>query len=181
MKRAKEYYQHADNLFHHRFNFFLVAESMLIISYATIYVWKQETNPISVAISILGIGFTLGWIYTNARLSERVNYMIKNYMKKYDPIYNEYLTKSVRGLYSSYILAYVLPSLTFLVWGFFILFPFFGIGYQLGFWMAIFFSVILIISSSFLESDNIGFNFSASTPESPITVRNVTVRVTRLL
>jgi len=142
VERATKYFQHADDIFHQRFNFFLVAESMLVVSYATVYVWNQEINPVSIAISILGIAFTLGWLYTNARVGERINYTIKNYMKKFDPVYHDYLTKSVRGLSSNIILAYVLPSSTFLLWIFFLLYPWIGIGCQLGFLMAIFFSII---------------------------------------
>ena len=35
-QKVWEYHKEADNLFHQRFNFFLVAESMLIVSFVTL-------------------------------------------------------------------------------------------------------------------------------------------------
>ena len=54
-------YKHADNLYHQRFNFFLVAESMLVVSFATTLLVDQpstQTNSIRIAITILGMVFT---------------------------------------------------------------------------------------------------------------------------
>jgi Ca2+/Na+ antiporter len=73
---AWEIYKHADNLYHQRFNFFLVAESMLIVSFATLVDRSStHTNSIRIAITILGMVFTFSWFYVNNRIDWRLNYL----------------------------------------------------------------------------------------------------------
>ena len=94
LRRAWEYHKEADNLYHRRFNFFLVAESMLIVSFTTILtVDDKSLEPFNIAkaIAILGLIFTFSWFYVNARLDTRIYYLKKNYLERGDSIYREYM------------------------------------------------------------------------------------------
>jgi len=98
-----------DKLYNQRINFFMVAESMLIISYVTTF-----NRGIGEAISIIGLIFTSIWLYSNARSGERTLYMIRNYLEK-DPIYKDYI-RSIGGQYSKPLLTYSIPISLNLLW-----------------------------------------------------------------
>ena len=68
---------HEDNLFANRVNLFLVAESMLFISYVT----SLGNEYVSTIIGILGIFLTLSIGFINIRASENIN-ILKNEMDK---------------------------------------------------------------------------------------------------
>ena len=115
VERANIHYKHADVIFHQRFNFFMVAESMLIISFT--YTLNEEIfSPISLSIGMLGILFSFSWLYTNARLSGRISYIIEEYMIKKDRVFFDYAKHSARGLYAGTTLSYLLPIGTIIFW-----------------------------------------------------------------
>ena len=113
IKDAWEYYRHADNLNASRVNFFLVAESMLVVSFVT-----TPSFGLRIPISILGIIFSFAWLYVTARLSKRMKYLLNSYLTK-DPIYKKYM-ESVSCLSSNIILSWILPISTILFWIFLI-------------------------------------------------------------
>jgi len=71
-KRSWERYKYMDNIYHQRCNFFLLAESMLVVSFATTLL-VEDSNPvithninlIRIAITVLGMVFTFGWFQVN--------------------------------------------------------------------------------------------------------------------
>ena len=113
---AWEAYKHADNLYHQRFNFFLVAESMLIVSFATTFSsGSLNTNSVRIAITILGMIFTFSWFYVNNRIGWRLNYLNENYLKRCSQTYGDYLNR-VKGIPSAFFMTYLLPAATFVFW-----------------------------------------------------------------
>jgi len=147
-ERAYKYFKHADDHYAQRINFFLVAESMLVISFVTSLTNSSILPEIGLAISIIGLIFTSIWLYTNARLEIRTIYMIKNHLKK-DDLYREYLT-STGGWFSKSLLTYTLPISMNLLWIFFICYqlqiknPFLGA-------IIIFSFVLLVIIGSLMN------------------------------
>ena len=109
--RAWKYHNKADLIFQHRISFFLVAESMLLVSFATIY----NISKIQLAIAALGVIITFCWFYVNIRIAWRRRMLKDNYLKKFDPIYKEYMN-CIRGFPASTVLAYILPNSFILLW-----------------------------------------------------------------
>jgi len=118
-EKAYKFHLHADNIYHQRFNFFLVAESMLVISYVTSLTKELDLSKIGLGICIIGLIFTLIWLYVNARLEFRVVYMIRNHLKNKDDLYKEYI-ECVGGAYSRLFLVYTLPISMSVLWVLFI-------------------------------------------------------------
>ena len=115
---AWEAYKHADNLYHQRFSFFLVAESMLVVSFATTLLVDQpstHTNSIRIAITILGMVFTFSWFYVNNRIEWRLNYLNEKYLERCSQTYRDYLTH-VNGISSTFFMTDLLPAATFVFW-----------------------------------------------------------------
>lgn len=97
---AWQYYEHADDLLHNRINLFLVAQSMLIISFATLigYVksYNQTCNQITyinivlILIILIGAIYSLIWYYVCLKLERRLNFLNERILKEED-IYKKYL------------------------------------------------------------------------------------------
>ncbi|UCF12912.1 MAG: hypothetical protein JSW06_01310 [Thermoplasmatales archaeon] len=134
-KKAYELHLIADKSYNQRINFFLVAESMLVISYVT-----TRHHEIGEAISIIGLIFTSIWLYTNARSGERALYMIRNYLEG-DPIYKDFI-KSAGGLYSKSLLTYSIPISLNLLWIYFLCY---SIGVNPWIWILESFLIMVII------------------------------------
>ncbi|MFZ3064742.1 MAG: hypothetical protein WA277_05620 [Nitrospirota bacterium] len=115
MERTWKYYQQADNLHSGRINFFLVAESMLLVSFiATTSIF------IKTCIGVLGIVYTSSWLHVNIRLVNRMA-VLKESLKELDEIYKKYLD-AVSGIPDKVILTYVLPISTLLLWLIFVIY-----------------------------------------------------------
>lgn len=84
LARAWSYYQHADNLLAGRTNFFLVAESMLVAAFTAL---SASDVFLRVLISFLALFYTGSWYYVNERLSRRMVFLTKEYLKESDSIY----------------------------------------------------------------------------------------------
>jgi len=120
-KRVWEYHKNADNLFVSRFNFFILAESMFIVSFATIVASKSSEMliPIKIAIVILGLLFTIGWYWVNKRLLEKIWYLKYHYLEKFDRIYLDYMraeANSKERTTRHVVQTYVLPYSTMVFW-----------------------------------------------------------------
>ena len=127
-KNVIEVYRHTDNLYHQRFNFFLVAESMLIVSFVTTLIINPTNkevlalayaNYIQVAIAILGMVYTFSWFYVNKKLDWRLVFITHRYMKGNKEFY-DYLgaSKGISEIYSGFFLSSILPTFTFAFWYF---------------------------------------------------------------
>lgn len=115
---AWEAYKQADNLYHQRFNFFLVAESMLVVSFATTFSSGcLNTNPVRIAITILGMIFTFSWFYVNNSIGYRMIYLRENYLRRCNPTYRSYLNAEGKlSIPSAFFMTYLLPAATFVFW-----------------------------------------------------------------
>jgi len=122
INKAWEYYKHVDNLYTGRTNFFLIAESMLLLAFVSIFAVDplkfKFSNIIKGGIAALGLIYTISWQYLNLRLEKRMNYLTKEYLKK-DKVYKEYI-ESAKGIESKIILSYILPLFTILLWSCFL-------------------------------------------------------------
>jgi hypothetical protein len=103
--KAWKYYEHADNLYASRVNFFLVAESMVVVAYVTL---QGSEKLLRISIAILGLLYTYIWFDVNLRLAIRMTFLDQKFLP-HDKIYDQY-TKSVStGCPSRFFLTYVLP------------------------------------------------------------------------
>jgi len=120
---AWEAYKQADNLYHQRFNFFLVAESMLVVSFATTFSSGcLNTNPVRIAITILGMISTFSWFYVNNSIGYRIIYLRENYLGRRNSTYKDYL-ESVENRFiphSEFFMTDLLPAATFVFWCYFL-------------------------------------------------------------
>ncbi|MBN2570124.1 MAG: hypothetical protein JXB42_11900 [Deltaproteobacteria bacterium] len=117
LERAWRYYKHADDLVAGRINFFLVAESMLIVSFVTL----ENKIFLQTCIALLGIFFTFAWFYVNGRLSLRMESLDKNYLRKLDPLYVKYIKSTENNKFfnmvsSRVVLNCILPLVTIFFW-----------------------------------------------------------------
>jgi hypothetical protein len=115
-------YYHANRMYHQRVNFFLVAESMLVVSFITsitnLVTGLENIKFVRVVIALLGLIFTISWFYVNKRLDWRLTYLNTNYMKKFR-IYENYLDSVGRHtLHSGLFMSNILPATTFFFWYF---------------------------------------------------------------
>jgi len=94
--RIWEYHKCADDLFHKRFSFFLVAESMLVVSYATLFDINQAFY-VKLAITLLGLIFTYGWYVVNIRLDKKMEFL-KQYVTEPNDSYFEAYMKCVKDI-----------------------------------------------------------------------------------
>ncbi len=125
LRRSMEYnefqqwydiYKYADNLFHQRFHFFMVAESMLIMSFATAIILLYSQKGIIIAIAILGLLFTFSWAYINRRFDFRLMFLNQEYLPRF-PKYKEYLKSvSLKTIPTGMFLTNLLPTFTFFFW-----------------------------------------------------------------
>ena len=122
-KNVIEIYRHTDNLYHHRFDFFLVAESMLIVSFVTtlsmILVNKEYASYIQVAIALLGMVYTFSWFYVNKKLDWRLTFITHKYLKG-NLEFNDYLGSmdKISRIHNGFFLSNILPTFTFVFWYF---------------------------------------------------------------
>ncbi len=124
-EHAIDIYRHTDRLYHHRFNFFLVAESMLIVSFVTTLlinpnnINEEYANYIRVAIAILGLVYTFSWFYVNKKLDWRLVFLTHKYLKR-NPEFNDYLGSidKIAKIHNGFFMSSVLPTFTFAFWYF---------------------------------------------------------------
>ena len=115
-----DWIKHEGNVFNARGNLFLVAESMLIVSFSTTLTSELiNIIVVRIAIIILGIVFTLSWFYVNRRLDWRLVFLSSNYLEKNEE-YNKYIacTRKYAQFYTGLFLSNILPGATFAFWYF---------------------------------------------------------------
>lgn len=113
-ERAWKYLQHADTLHSSRLNFALVAESMLVVAFFIVPESLTAEWVLRLAITVLGLVYTLGWFYVNARLSVRMQ-VLHRHLKANDTTYHAYLTAAC-GPPANSVLTWVLPLSTLGFW-----------------------------------------------------------------
>jgi hypothetical protein len=94
LKRAWEYHNAADTLFAARFNYSIVAQSMLLVSFVTLFVvdhHKAYHFWAEFVIAIFGIYYTGFQHLLSRSLVSKMDYLKREYLTKLDPIYEEYM------------------------------------------------------------------------------------------
>lgn len=112
--RLRLHYFHEDELFSNRVNLFLVAESMLFISYVTSLNILALNKCISIVIGILGITVTVLCGFVNIRASTALN-KLKDRLEETDNVY-ESLRKEHGQVSVNVVLGWLLTIAFFVVW-----------------------------------------------------------------
>jgi len=114
-KKAYDIYKHDDTNYHNRFSYFIVAESMFFVSYATFSVNRFGLLSELMIISI-AIGYTLSWWIVNYRLTIRLDFLTNTYLMK-DNMYKAHIKTAKEQDINT--IADFLPCFTFLAWSIF--------------------------------------------------------------
>ncbi len=112
--KAWKYYEHADNLYASRVNFFLVAESMVVVAYVTL---ESTQWSLRLLIALLGLFYTYFWFDVNLRLVKRMSFLDEKFLR-HDNIYKQYMESVPKRPSSRVWLTYGLPVSTGVFWGF---------------------------------------------------------------
>ena len=117
-KRAWNYHAAADNLYHQRINYFLVAESMLLFSYVTTFLNTSgfNLNEIRSAIAFVGIIVTFSWYYVSLRLSIRMKKLKYKYLIPNDPVYWDYIESFRHRLLLDRLFSHLSVLVIMLLW-----------------------------------------------------------------
>ena len=62
-----QYKLHEEGVFYQRLNFFLVAESMLLVAFGAFFTAKNISSLVLLTLGGLGLFLTLAWMYVSAR------------------------------------------------------------------------------------------------------------------
>jgi len=116
---AWRYLSHADNLFASRVHFFLVAESVLFVSFAATMslgaTFMDAARSLRLVTTALGVLCTVCWWYANFRLRTRTKWL-REELRKADPVYRSYLDRAKYPPASGWVLTYLLPAATLGAW-----------------------------------------------------------------
>jgi hypothetical protein len=115
-KRLWEFALHEDELFSQRQNLFLIAQSMLVVAYATALDAKQD--GVALAIAIIALPLTAMWLYVSARHSlviSTIQDRAKNAFSEYRLLYAARSWKWV-PFRSRTVVAYWVPGLVAVLW-----------------------------------------------------------------
>jgi len=103
-------------MFMQRGNFFIVAQSMLIVAYSALVVQMPIASPPGHAVAAFGVLLAIVWLYVghrHRRYLQHVDRRARHYLSEYAATQGH----RPRGpLSTTALLAYVLPFLTVLVW-----------------------------------------------------------------
>lgn len=116
-KRAWDYYKHADSLHSGRINFFLVAETILLLIFFSemSFISSESIKGVTrVLVGLSGVAYTFSWFYVNYGLSLRMKRLTNEYLKS-DEVYRKYL-EAANGLSSNTFLTWILPIVTLILW-----------------------------------------------------------------
>lgn len=116
IQRLWQYKMHEEDIFYQRNNFFLVAESMLLIALATLFNATRAGFLIIFVLAALGCVLTLIWIY----VSSRQLVVIQQIAKESEAVFHVYhrirTERSIWPFSSTKLLAYFVPSIVMGTW-----------------------------------------------------------------
>ena len=113
--RAWKRYLEIDKLLHDRVNYFLVAESMLLVAFVTAYTMSENLLQIKPALAFVGVVITLIWYYSNRRIRLRINYFY-NIAWKNDPDIYDYRRAIRISPTEEFMITTLLPNSILLLW-----------------------------------------------------------------
>ena len=118
--RLWEHGLHEDSVFNERQNYFLVAESMLFVAYATLLSTPQPKIFIARVIASFGVLLTLVWIYVNVRQWYVVRHLRARCIAVLHDYKETYQTRAKWPISSIWLLAYFVPAIIGIVWAIFV-------------------------------------------------------------
>jgi len=105
-----------ENVFYQRINFFLLAESMLFVAFATVVGGDGERRLFVHAIGWLGVLLTTIWLYVNRR-QKRVYEHLRRYVEEACPEYKDVRSTRPKAVLSSWwIMTYMIPGSMLAAW-----------------------------------------------------------------
>ncbi|WP_436836901.1 RipA family octameric membrane protein [Micromonospora profundi] len=107
---------HEDNMLMQRGNFFIVAQSMLIVAYSALVVQMPIASLSGHAVAVFGVLLAIVWLYVghrHRRYLQHVDRRARHYLSEYAATQGD---RPRSPLSTTALLAYMLPSLTVLVW-----------------------------------------------------------------
>ena len=110
-----QYKLHEDSIFYQRLNFFLVAESMILVAFATLLSSAHPKKGVLVTTAILGCVVTLIWGYVGARQRNVVAQIVKE-AEQAIPVYERIRRERPKWFSSTWLLTYSVPAVMFLTW-----------------------------------------------------------------
>jgi len=111
-----QYKMHEDAIFYQRLNFFLVAESMILVAFATFFSSSHPSAAgIRIVIAALGCVVTLVWGYVGARQRNVMQPIIAE-AEKAIPVYKRIRGERSKWFSSTWLLAYFVPAIVLLTW-----------------------------------------------------------------
>ncbi|HPQ71159.1 MAG TPA: hypothetical protein PKW95_18680 [bacterium] len=114
--RLWEYRLHQEEIFYQRMNFFLVAESMYFVAFATLFSAQIKQTGILVVVIVLGFLLTVIWSLANRRQKIIIDH-IRPIVEQACPSYAEIRLARPGRLFSSWgMLAYWVPIVSCASW-----------------------------------------------------------------
>jgi hypothetical protein len=123
--KAWQYYREADILFASRFNYSMVAQSMLLVSFATVLSATDVSTlqrHVAIAIAFFGLFFSAFPAYICSTLSMRMRAFRDHYLQ-HEPVYNSwlnmqdpYVTFATRDRVPIIIHGFLVPSVLLVLW-----------------------------------------------------------------
>ena len=111
-----QYKMHEEDIFYQRNNFFLVAESMLLIALATLFGAARTTFSLILVLAILGCVLTIVWIYVSSRQLSVIQQISKESQAVVEVYARIRLERSKWPVSSTKLLAYFVPSIVMGTW-----------------------------------------------------------------
>jgi hypothetical protein len=111
---------HEDSVLNERQNYFLIAESMLLVGYTTVLSTPQPKVFIARVIASFGMLLTLVWIYVNIRQWYIVKHVRARAVEVLPDYRETYQTRAKWHISSIWLLVYLVPAIIGVVWVIFI-------------------------------------------------------------
>ena len=106
---------HSEDTFNNRTNFFLVAESMLLVSYVTVPSTASGRYWLLAVIVFLGFAFTVPWLCVQWRAYKNMG-GLGNRVAETIPEYREIRADRASAIKANFAIGIVLPIVTLLAW-----------------------------------------------------------------
>lgn len=120
VERLWEHGLHEDSVFNERQNYFLVAESMLLVAYATLVSTAEPRMLVARVIASFGVLLTAVWIYVNVRQLYVVRHLRARCIEVIPDYRETYQTRRKWPISSIWLLSYFVPTIIGIMWAIFI-------------------------------------------------------------
>lgn len=96
LRRAWEIYDHAEAVLGRRMNYGMVAQSMLLVSFCTLFAYQSQIPggyaiAAEVVVGTLGLGYSLFQYSRIKSVSNRIRFLQTSYLIKLDPVFAAYM------------------------------------------------------------------------------------------